>query len=96
VKRLIVLRSIKNKGGVRLDDNKIRIFGARRTNVTGLNAREPCAEELAPKSVESDNLGLNKAVIRCRCTEEFPGVRDAGRHLPRAKKGRVCGFDSGE
>jgi hypothetical protein len=32
---------------VRLDDNKIHIFGARRANVTGLNAREPRAEELA-------------------------------------------------
>jgi hypothetical protein len=50
---------------VRLDDNKIRIFDARRTNVTGLNAREPRAEQLAlPKSVECGNLGLNKAVIR--------------------------------
>jgi hypothetical protein len=50
---------------VRLVDNKIHIFGARRANVTGLGAREPRAEELAlPKSVESGNLGLNKAVIR--------------------------------
>jgi hypothetical protein len=50
---------------VRLDDNKIHIFGARRVNVTGLGAREPRAEELAlPKSVETGNLGLNKAVIR--------------------------------
>jgi hypothetical protein len=67
VKRLIVLRPIKNKrktkGEVRLD-NKIHIFGARRTNVTGLNAREPCVEELAlPKSVESGNLSSDKAVI---------------------------------
>jgi hypothetical protein len=62
-----------------------------------LNAREPRAEELAlPKSVESGNLGLNKAVIRCRYTEEFPGVLDARRNLLRAKEGRVCGFDSGE
>ena len=46
---------------MRLDDNKINIFGARRANVTGLGAREPPAEELAlPKSVESGNLGLNK------------------------------------
>jgi hypothetical protein len=53
------------KGEVRLDDNKIHIFGARRVNVTGLGAREPRAEELAlPKSVETGNLGLNKAVIR--------------------------------
>jgi hypothetical protein len=73
VKRLIALCPIKNKGEVRLDDNKIHIFGARRTNATGLNAQEPCAEELAlPKSVESGNLGLNKAIIRYRCTEEFP------------------------
>lgn len=86
VKRLIVLRPIK-QGGVCLDDNKFHIFGARRSNVTGLNAREPRAEELAlPKSVESGHLGLNKAVIRCRCTEEFPRVLDAGRHLPRAKE----------
>src|ERR1700720_1607559 len=28
-------------GEVRLDDNKIRIFGAWRANVTGLGAREP-------------------------------------------------------
>jgi hypothetical protein len=46
-------------------DNKIHIFGARRANVPGLGAREPRAEELAlPKSVESGNLGFNKAVIR--------------------------------
>jgi hypothetical protein len=50
---------------VRLDDNKIHIFGARRANVTRLGAREPRAEELAlPISAESGNLGLNKAVIR--------------------------------
>jgi hypothetical protein len=63
----------------------------RRTNVTGLNAREPHAEEWAlPKSVESGNLGLNKAVIRCRCSEEFPGVLDARRHLPRLEwKGEI-------
>jgi hypothetical protein len=65
VKRSIVLRSIKTKGEVRLDDNEIRISGARRANVTGLGAREPRAEELAsPISAESGNLGLNKAVIR--------------------------------
>ena len=40
VKRLVGLRPIKNKMEMRLDDNKIHIFGARRTNVTGLNARE--------------------------------------------------------
>jgi hypothetical protein len=48
VKRLLVLRPIKNqRGEVRLDDNKIHIFGARRANVTGLGARKPRAEELA-------------------------------------------------
>ncbi len=89
--RAVASRS-KTKGEVRLDDNKIHVFGARRTNVTGLNAREPCAEELAPKSVETDNLGLNKAVIRSLGTVEFPRVLD----VLRAKEGRVCGFDSGE
>jgi hypothetical protein len=66
VKRLIVLRSIKNQGReVRLDDNKIRIFGARRANVPGLCAREPRVGKLAlPKSVESGNLSRNKIVIR--------------------------------
>jgi hypothetical protein len=71
---------------VRLDDNKIHIFGARRTNVTGLNAREPRAGELAlPKSVKSGNLGL----------KEFPRVLDARRHLP-PRRGRVSRFESGE
>ena len=65
MKRLIVLRPIKNKMEVRLDDNKIHIFGARHTNVTGLNAREPRAGELAlPKSVESGKLRLDKVCIR--------------------------------
>jgi hypothetical protein len=62
----------KTKGEVRLDDKKIHmddkkihIFSARRANVTGLGAGEPRAEKLAlPKSVESGNIGLNKAVIR--------------------------------
>jgi hypothetical protein len=90
VKRLIVLCPIKNKREVRLDGNKMHIFGARR-----INARNPCAEELAsPKSVESGNLGLTKAVIRCRCTEELPGVLDARRNLPRAKEGRVAASKS--
>ncbi len=48
------------------------------------------AESPAPRNwhchVESGNLSLNKAVIRCRCTEEFRRVLDAGRHLPRAKE----------
>ena len=71
----------------------MHIFGARRTSVAGLNARGPWAKELAlPKSVQS-NLGLNKAVIRCRCTEEFPRVLDARRHLPRAKERRVAASD---
>jgi hypothetical protein len=49
---------------VRLDDKKIHNFGARRANVTGLGAREPRAEELAlPKSVESGNFTLAKAII---------------------------------
>jgi hypothetical protein len=61
---LFGVRSITN-GEARLDDNKIRISGARRANATGLGAREPRAEELAlPKSVETGNLGLNKTVIR--------------------------------
>jgi len=52
-------------GEVRLDDNQISISGARRANVTGLEAREPRVEELAlPKSVESGNLSVNEAVIR--------------------------------
>jgi hypothetical protein len=64
VKRLIVLRPIKNKGEVPLD-NKIHIFGARRTNITGLNAREPRTEELAlPKSVEGGKSRRQQAVIR--------------------------------
>jgi len=55
----------KTKGEVRLDDNKNHFFGARRANVAGLGALAPRAEELAlPKSVESGNLDLNKAVIR--------------------------------
>jgi hypothetical protein len=57
---------------VRLDDNEIRISGARRADVTGLGAREPRAEELAsPISAESGNLGLNKAVIRWMSVEMF-------------------------
>jgi hypothetical protein len=72
---------------VRLDDNRIHIFGARRTNVTGLNSREPRAGELAlPKSVESGNLGL----------KEFPRALARVDIVPRAKEGRVSGFDNGE
>lgn len=50
---------------LRLDDNKIRIFGSRRANVASLDAREPRVEELVLlKSVETDNLSLNRAAIR--------------------------------
>ena len=72
---------------------KSTFFGARRTNVTGLNAREPCTEELAlSKSVESGNPGLNKAVIRWK--EQLclvPMYRRSPQHLPlpRAKEGQV-------
>ena len=41
MKRLIVLRSIKNQGEVRLDDDQTRISGARRADVTGVGAWEP-------------------------------------------------------
>jgi hypothetical protein len=41
VKRSIVLRSIKNQGEVRLDDDQTRISGARRADVTGVGAWEP-------------------------------------------------------
>jgi hypothetical protein len=55
----------KTKGEVRLNDNKIRIFGARHADDTGLGAPEPRVEGLAlPKSVASGNLRLNKGVIR--------------------------------
>jgi hypothetical protein len=48
-----------------MDDNKIRIFGAWRANVTGLGAREPHVEGLAlPISVESGNLSFSKTGIR--------------------------------
>jgi hypothetical protein len=50
---------------VRLDDNEISISGARRADVTGLGAWERHVEGLAlPKSVEIDNLSLNKVFIR--------------------------------
>jgi len=69
VKRLIVLRP-KTMGEVRLDDNKIRIFGAWRANVTGLGAREPDVEGLAlPISVESGNLSFSKTGIRWMSVE---------------------------
>jgi hypothetical protein len=62
VKRLIVLRPIKNQGGVRLDDNKIHIFGARRTNVTGFNALSPVPRNWHCQNLSKvANLGLNKA-----------------------------------
>jgi hypothetical protein len=60
---LFCVRS-KTKGEVRLDANKIDIFGTRRADVTGLGARGPCVEGSAlPKSVESDKLSLNKVGI---------------------------------
>ena len=50
---------------MRLDDNKFGIFGARRANVTGWEHESPVSRILElPKSVESSNLSLNKAVIR--------------------------------
>jgi hypothetical protein len=50
---------------VRLNDNKIHIFGARRANATGLGAREPRVEGLAlPKSVESGNLSFSQTGIQ--------------------------------
>jgi hypothetical protein len=60
VKRLLVLRSIKNQGrGVRLDDNETRIPDARRADVTGVGAWDPHVEDLAlPKSLKSGNLSL--------------------------------------
>jgi hypothetical protein len=55
----------KTKGEVRLDDNKIHIFGAFGANITGLGAREPRVEGLAlPKSVESGKLSFSKTGIR--------------------------------
>jgi hypothetical protein len=55
----------KTKGEVRLDGNEIRISGARRADVTGVVHGSPRVEDLAlPKSVESGNLSVNKAVIR--------------------------------
>jgi hypothetical protein len=70
-----------------LDDKKIHIFGAWRTNVTDLNARDPRAGELAlPKSIKSGNLGL----------KEFPRALARVDIVPRAKEGRVSGFDSGK
>ncbi len=52
----------------------------RRSNVTGLNAREPRAEEWAlPKSVVSGSVSVKK--IAC--------VLDVRRQLLRAKEGRI-------
>jgi hypothetical protein len=70
VKRSIVLRSIKNQGRVRLDDNQTRISRARRADVTGMGAWSPHVEELAlPKSLKSCNFTLAKAVIRWMSVE---------------------------
>jgi hypothetical protein len=49
----------KTRGKVRLDDNEIRISGARRVGIT--TSVSPLA---LPGSVGSGNLGLNNAVIR--------------------------------
>jgi hypothetical protein len=60
VKRSIVLRS-----KVRLDDNEIRISGARRAKCRWLGCTRPRVEGLElPKSLKSCNLTLAKAVIR--------------------------------
>jgi len=60
---LFCVRS-KTKGEVRLDANKIDIFGARRADVTDLVHENPCVEGSAlPKSVESGKLSLNKVGI---------------------------------
>jgi hypothetical protein len=44
---------------VRLDDNKIHIFGARRANVTGLGTKARAEELALPMSAESGDLVLN-------------------------------------
>jgi hypothetical protein len=50
---------------VRLYDDKICISGAQGADVTGLGAQEfRCRGFALPKSVESDNLSLNKVGIR--------------------------------
>ena len=65
MKRSIVLRSIKNKGEVRLDDNETRISGARRADVPAWVHGSPHVEDLAlPKSLKSCNFTVAKAVIR--------------------------------
>jgi hypothetical protein len=60
------MRSIKNQGReARLNDDETHMFGARRANVTGLDAWEPHLERLVlPKSIESSNTSVNKPVIR--------------------------------
>jgi hypothetical protein len=58
------MSSRKAMGEVRPDDNKIRIFGARRAD-GALGARETRVEGLAlPNSVESGTLSVKKAGIR--------------------------------
>ena len=50
---------------MRLDDNEIRISGARRAKCRWLGCTRHRVEGLAlPKSVESGKLSLNKVVIR--------------------------------
>jgi hypothetical protein len=56
---------IFNEGREKFTATLVDSSAEQRANVTGLGARKPRAEELAlPKSVETGNLGLNKAVIR--------------------------------
>jgi hypothetical protein len=61
-------------GEVRLDDDKIRIFGTQCTNVTGSDARERHVEGLVLlKSVVTGNLILNRpssAGCRIYCLEQ--------------------------
>jgi hypothetical protein len=63
--RIDVKRSSKTKGEVRLDDNEIRISGARRAKCRWLGCTRHYVEGLAlPRSVESGNLSVNRAVIQ--------------------------------
>ena len=65
----------KTMGEVHLYDNKISIFGVRRADVTGLRAGTPHVEGLAlPKSFESGNLTLAKAVIRRTSAKALNGA----------------------
>jgi hypothetical protein len=65
VKRSIVLRSIKNQGEVRLDDNEISISGlGAAMSPAWMHGSRRVEESALPKSVESSYLSVNKAVIR--------------------------------